>query len=161
MLPITSASLLFGTPYHYSFTSLWGPTPNQFKKVAGSNALLSHCKVPVGKKAYRCGISNKMQQHSLKQQLFVSKDCASDPFNLGWPKRGKCDFEQEFNLTDLPKVKTLVKTQMKKTNWSLSSRTNPYCNGSVTTTAADALTPSPTVPPELTLPQYLLYCQYH
>ena len=33
------------------------------------------------------GMSNNMQQRSLKQQLFVWRDCASDPLNLGRPKR--------------------------------------------------------------------------
>ena len=34
------------------------------------------------------GMSNNMQQRSLKQQLLVWKDCASDPLNLGRPKSG-------------------------------------------------------------------------
>ena len=36
------------------------------------------------------GMSKKMQQRSLKQQLLVWKDCASDPLNLGRPK--SCGF---------------------------------------------------------------------
>lgn len=64
---ITWASPFFSTLYHYSFKSLWGP-----KGQANSNRFRAgmHC-VDIAKCPLPKGMSNNVQQHSLKQHLFV------------------------------------------------------------------------------------------
>ena len=74
----------FGHTVNTSCQSCMAGGTNSSRFLAGMHS------VDIAEYSMPRGMSNKMQQRSLKQQLLVWKDYASDPLNLGRPK--SCGF---------------------------------------------------------------------